>query len=293
MFKKVGLIFNPGKKDIIKKVEKVVKWLKKRKIEVLIPEGKSLSDIIIPQSFSPEKIKKEAELIISLGGDGTLCRTAREFSQAEIPIVGINLGGLGFLTEFPVNDFEEGLEKIFSGKYIIENRMMLQSRIISENLKNQTFVALNDVVVSKSSLPRIISLKIFVSEEFVTTYSADRIIISTPTGSTAYSLSAGGPVVHPSLSLLIIAPICAHTLSVRPLIVLDKETIKVVPEPYGEDIFLTIDGQETHPLEEGDVVEVKKSPHPAKLVRLKERSFFKVLQTKLGWSGVTYRNKSK
>jgi len=293
MIKKVGITFNPFKKNIFEKAELVIKWLEKRKIKVFIPqENKNtgyFSRILAPL----EEIKKEVELVISLGGDGTLCKSAREFSPVKIPVLGINLGGLGFLTEIPMENFQEDLEKILSGEYIVERRMMLQTKIISKESKSPCFIALNDIVISKSFLPRIVSLKTFVSDEFVTTYSADGLIISTPTGSTAYSLSAGGPIVHPNLEVIILSPICAHTLAVRPLIVSQEETIKIIPEKPSEDIFVTIDGQETHPLKNGEQVEIKKSPYQAKLIRLKGRSFFQVLRTKFGWSGVTQKNKEK
>lgn len=289
MIKKIGVTFNPGRKDILEKVEYVVKWLEERKIKVFVPEWSNAGGNFAKILASAEKIRRETELIISLGGNGTLCRSAREFSVANIPVLGVNLGGLGFLTEIPIHKIEGGLEKILSGEYTIEQRMMLQTRIVRKNSKSQNFVALNDVVISKSSLPRIVSLKTFVCEEFITTYSADGLIISTPTGSTAYSLSAGGPVVHPSLNVIILSPICAHTLSVRPLIVSEEQTIRVKPLTPAKDIFLTIDGQECHPVKEGEGVEIKKSPYQAKLIRFKERSFFEILQTKLGWSGVTYR----
>ena len=289
MIERVGITFNPGKKDILAKVEFVVRWLEKRKIKVFVP-GESGADRYFGKNLvSIEEIKKAAQLIVSLGGDGTLCKSAREFSRAGIPILGINLGGLGFLTEAPINKFEEKMEKILSNEYTVEHRMMLQAKIICKNFESQTFIALNDVVISKSFLPRIVSLNTFVSGDFVTTYSADGLIISTPTGSTAYSLSAGGPIVHPSLKVIILSPICAHTLAVRPLIVSQEETIRIVPETPSEDIFLTIDGQEAHSIKKQGEVEVKKSPYQAKLIRFKGRSFFEVLQTKLGWSGVTYK----
>jgi len=289
MIERVGITFNPGKKDILEKVESIVRWLKKRGVKVFVPEESKVSGYLARMLIPVEEIKKTAQLIVSLGGDGTLCKSAREFSPAGVPILGINLGGLGFLTEVPINKFEEGLKKALSGNCTVEHRLMLQTRIIGKNFKSQNFIALNDVVISKSFVPRIVSLKTFVSGEFVTTYSADGLIVSTPTGSTAYSLSAGGPVVHPSLKVIILSPICAHTLAVRPLIVSEEEIIRIVPESPAEDIFITIDGQEAHPVRKQGEVEIEKSPYQARLIRLKERSFFEVLQTKLRWSGVTYK----
>ncbi len=290
MIKKVAVTLNPARKDVFEKAKPVFKWLQKKKVDILVSRD------IFPTSFNQaelttnEDIRKEAELIISLGGDGTLFRAARDFSPWGIPILGINLGGLGFLTEIALNKFEEGLESVLSKNYTIEKRMMLEAFIISSTQKTLNFIALNDVVISKVYLPRIVSLKTFISGEFVTTYSADGLIISTPTGSTAYSLSAGGPVVHPDLKAIILSPICAHTLAIRPLIISDQESVKVVPEPPVKDILLTIDGQIGHSIKEGDKIEVRKSPHQAKLVRLKEKSFFKILRSKLGWSGISFKS---
>jgi NAD+ kinase len=289
MIKKVAITLNPAKKDVWEKVEPVFKWLQKKNIEVFISQEISSLDLCEGVVATPEEIKREAQLIISLGGDGTLFKAARDFSWMEIPILGINVGGLGFLTEIPLEKFEKGLESVLASNYKIEKRMMLETAIIHSNRKIHSFIALNDVVISKVFLPRIVSLKTFISGELVTTYSADGLIISTPTGSTAYSLSAGGPVVHPNLKVIILSPICAHTLAIRPLIVSQEERIRVVPEPPIKDILLTIDGQIGHPVKEGDEIEIKKSPYQAKLIRLKERSFFKILRTKLGWSGITYK----
>jgi len=289
MIKKVAITLSPAKKSIFERVKPVLEWLQKRNIKVFIPQKILLPDLCGGMVATSEEIKKEAQLIISLGGDGTLFKAARDFSPLGIPILGINVGGLGFLTEISLDKFEEGLESVLANNYKIEKRMMLETTIIHSTRKIHSFIALNDVVISKVFLPRIVSLKTFISGELVTTYSADGLIISTPTGSTAYSLSAGGPVVHPNLKVIILSPICAHTLAIRPLIVSQEERIRVVPEPPIKDILLTIDGQIGHPVKEGDEIEIKKSPCQAKLIRLKEESFFKILRTKLGWSGVTYK----
>lgn len=293
MIKKVAITLNPTKKNIVEKVNSVIRWLQERGVEVLIPDQADIDTFFNELVVPVEKIKKEAELIISLGGDGTLFRSAREFSPAGIPIFGINVGGLGFLTEVPIDEFKKGLEKILVNNYSVEQRLMLEARIICKKQKVRKFIALNDVVISKSSLPRIVSLRTFVSGKFVTTYSADGLIISTPTGSTAYSLSAGGPVVYPDLKVIILSPICAHTLAVRPLIVSQEEKIKIIPEPPAKEILLTIDGQEGYPVKEGEEIEIRKSPYSAKLIRLNDRSFFKILRAKLGWSGVVYRGGEK
>lgn len=289
MIKTAAITLNPEKRKVYEKAGLIIKLLKDRGITVFVPEWTGLNGSSGEIVSTTEKIREKAQLILSLGGDGTLFKTARDFSAPEIPLLGINLGGLGFLTEIPIDNFKEGLDNVLSNNYRIEERLMLEAFILRQNQRIQAFTAFNDIVVSKSSFLRIVSLKTYVSEEFVTTYSADGLIISTPTGSTAYSLSAGGPILHPELRAIILSPICAHTLAVRPLIVSESEKIRIVPESPKERILLSIDGQMEHLLEEGDQVEVEKSPHYAKLVRLKEKSFFKILRTKLGWSGVTYK----
>ena len=290
MIKTVGIMLNPNKKDIFEKVLSIIDWLEKRKVKVLVLRE-------IGEGFPPrvlvsiEEIREKAQLIISLGGDGTLFRTARDFSPYQIPLLGINLGGLGFLTEVPISKFEEGLEKVLSGNYKIEKRLMLQTSVYRKGKLVKSSISLNDVVIGKSYLPRIINFKTFVSDELVTTYSADGLIISTPTGSTAYSLSAGGPVVDPKLEVVILSPICAHTLAVRPLIISSEETVKITLEPPAKEILLAIDGQIGFPLREKDTVEIKKAPYQVRLIRIKERAFFKILRAKLGWSGVSYTKK--
>jgi len=287
MLKTAGITLNPQKKDIFKKVLPIIDWLEKRKVEVLVLRGIG-GNFPSRMLANMEKIREKAQLIISLGGDGTLFRAARDFSSYQLPVLGINLGGLGFLTEVSISEFEESLEKVLAGRYKIEKRMMLQTLVYRKGKLVKSSIALNDVVIGKAYLPRIINFKTFVSDELVTTYSADGLIISTPTGSTAYSLSAGGPVVDPKLEVVILSPICAHTLAVRPLIISSKETVKITLEPPAKEILLTIDGQIGFPLKEEDAVEIKKAPYQAHLVRIKERAFFKILRTKLGWSGISY-----
>lgn len=292
MIKTVGIMLNPNKKDIFEKVLSIIDWLEKRKVKVLVL--REIGEAFPPRVLvSIEEIREKAQLIISLGGDGTLFRTARDFSPYQIPLLGINLGGLGFLTEVPISKFEEGLEKVLSGNYKIEKRLMLQTSVYRKGKLVKSSISLNDVVIGKSYLPRIINFKTFVSDELVTTYSADGLIISTPTGSTAYSLSAGGPVVDPKLEVVILSPICAHTLAVRPLIISSEETVKITLEPPAKEILLAIDGQIGFPLREKDTVEIKKAPYQVRLIRIKERAFFKILRAKLGWSGVSYTKKGE
>lgn len=288
--KVVGIIVNREKKDALNYAFSIIEWLEKRNIQVFVTPwtGKRINrNKLIADR---EEIGKRANLIISLGGDGTLCRAARDFAPYDIPLLGINLGGLGFLTEIPVSEYKEGLAKVLRKEYKTEKRLMLEASIFRDKKKIETSLALNDIVISERGSPRIINLKTFVSEEFVTTYSADGLVISTPTGSTAYSLSAGGPVIYPGLDVIVLSPICAHTLAVRPLIISQTDEIKIIVEPPSDRVLLTVDGQIGFELEEKDVTIVKKSSQETTLIRLKERFFFQRLQSKLGWTGISYKS---
>jgi NAD+ kinase len=285
MFRKIGMIVNQEKKDALKDARLVLEWLEGKKIQVFLSPwlGESIdrTDLIVER----EKMGRSSELVISLGGDGTLLRAARDFASYHTPLLGINLGELGFLTEIPILRYKEGLTRILEGGYKEERRLMLKIAVHRARKKAASFVALNDVVISKAGIPRIINLRTFVSNEFITTYSADGLVISTPTGSTAYSLSSGGPVVHPNLGVIILSPICAHTLAVRPLIVSRREKIKVILERGPEKVLLTMDGQVDFDLEDGDVIRAEEASYQAILIRMRGKFFFKTLRTKLGWTG--------
>jgi len=273
MYKTVGITINKEKEGIASYTISLIKYLEEKGIKVFLsPEA--AEKIERPElACDKEKIGKNSD----------------SFAPYNLPLLGINLGGLGFLTEIPASRFKESLEKILSGKYVMEKRLMLETKIFRKDKKIKTFLALNDVVISKGAVSRIINLKTFVSGEFVTTYAADGLVISTPTGSTAYSLSTGGPVVHPNLKVIILSPICAHTLSVRPLIISQKNKIEIILEPPSDKVLLTIDGQIGFELKDRDTIKVEKAKCEASLIRLEEASFFKTLRTKFGWSGVSYK----
>jgi NAD+ kinase len=291
MFRKIGIIVNQEKKQALKDARLVLEWLESKKIQVSLSPwlgGRiDRADLIMER----EKMRRSAQLIVSLGGDGTLFRAARDFASYHIPLLGINLGGLGFLTEIPISKYKEGLTRILEGEYKEEKRLILKIAVHRARKKVGSFVALNDVVISKAGIPRIINLRTFVSHEFITTYSADGLVISTPTGSTAYSLSSGGPVVHPNLGVIILSPICAHTLAVRPLIVSRREKIKVILGCGLEKVLLTMDGQVDFDLEDGDVIRAGEASYQAILIRMREKFFFKTLRTKLGWTGAGGKSK--
>ena len=289
MSKTIGIIVNREKEGAVQYVRSMIQWLEEKENRVLVTNwlGKRIhrDDLVADR----KQMGEISNLVISLGGDGTLCRAARDFAPYEVPLLGINFGGLGFLTEIPISRYRQGLKKILAEDYRTEKRLMLEANLIRNKKKIETCLALNDVVISKRGIPRIINLKTFVGGEFITTYSADGLVISTPTGSTAYSLSTGGPVVHPNLGVVILSPICAHTLAVRPLIISETDEIDVIVEPSSGKTLLTLDGQVVYDLEEEDIIRVKKASSQATLIRLKEKFFFRMLQTKLGWTGISYK----
>jgi len=289
MFTHVGLVVNPEKPRIFEIASRIAGWLSERGAQVFALPA-AAHQVTSCRALTLQEMRQTVNLVITLGGDGTLFRAARQFAPFDIPLIGINLGGLGFLTEIPLTEFEAGLSDILEQHYRIEKRLMLETAVRRKGTEVKRLMCLNDVVIGKCALPRIIALKTFVNDELITTYSADGLIISTATGSTAYSLSAGGPVVHPSLNVFIVSPICAHTLAVRPVILRPDQRVKVILEPPAPEVLLTIDGQEAFPLQEKDIITVHRAPCQTSLVRLHRTTFFTVLRTKLGWRGVSYKN---
>jgi NAD+ kinase len=217
-----------------------------------------------------------------LGGDGTLLNVARQASCTQVPLLGINLGHLGFLTEIEVKDMYEAFERIINGDYKIEKRIMLEAFIENNNQSTRNFIALNDIVITKSNFSRIVSYSIYINDNFVDLLTADGIVVSSPTGSTAYSLSAGGPIVAPDVDALIVTPICPHTLDSRPTIVSSNDLVRIaVSKSNNTEIVMTVDGQEGIRLKPGDIVTIKKSRYYANLVKLNDRNFFDVLRGKM------------
>jgi len=281
----VGLIVNYKKEKTQETACRIIDWLNSKKLKVCI-EGNMGKEIGKEElNCSTEKFLKEVDLIISLGGDGTLLRAARLAASEDIPVFGVNLGGLGFLTQIGIDDLEESLEKLYQGRYFIDERMMLNCTVKRKEKEIKKFTALNDIVIGKGAFARIISLATQVNNDYVITYSADGLVVSTSTGSTAYSLSAGGPIVNPNISSIILTPICPHTLSARPLIIGENDQVKIKLESSEEKVMVTIDGQEGFIIKPKDEVIIKKSDHKARLITFKEKSFYAILREKLRWSG--------
>jgi len=225
-----------------------------------------------------------ADAIVVLGGDGTLLATARLAGEREVPIVGVNLGGLGFLTEITSDELLVTLERTLRGEATIDRRRMLRGTVRRSDGEAEVYQALNDVVLSRGALGRTIDIETHVDGKFLAMFKADGVIVATPTGSTAYSLAAGGPLVHPSVRVVVLSPICPHKLSVRPIVIDDGSTVGFRLRSPGEELLLTLDGQQTVRLGVEDTVDVTRSPHVACLVRSPQLGFFDLLRTKLGWA---------
>jgi len=243
------------------------------------------------QPFLPE-ITPSLDLLVTLGGDGTLLRGARMVAPHGIPVLGINLGRLGFLTSISPEEMEEGLRAIIEGRISLDERMVLQVEArAADGRKHGEFLALNDVVLHRGGVARMVRMRMHANGEEIATYSADGIILSTPTGSTAYSLSAGGPIVTPAVDCIIATPICPHTLAVRPLVLPAAETVSVDVLSPKEDLILTIDGQAAANLRPGDHLVVCRAQLPLRLVRFPGQTFFSTLRRKMAWGDLEERAK--
>ncbi len=261
----------------------LIKWLQSKNCLPLL-ESHLANLIGYPNGISAEEIREQAELVVVLGGDGTLISVARLFSGKDVPIVGVNLGSLGFLTEITVDELYPLLEQCLKGDPRVSERMMLEVTVCRDNKEIEKTHVLNDMVINKGALARIVDLETKVNRHFLTNFKADGLIVSTPTGSTGYSLSAGGPIIHPVMSCIVITPICPHTLTNRPIVVTDDSIITItISSAFDEKVFLTLDGQVGFKLMQGDTIEVRRAFKTTALVLSRERDYFEILRTKLKW----------
>lgn len=288
--KRIGIIAKQNKPEAAPIVKNLVEWLQPKKIEVYIEKGMEKLIASPPtgphlNSIGREEIPAHAEVIIVLGGDGTLLSVARLVGDREVPILGVNLGGLGFLTEITLEELYRVLERVVQGDFVTDERVVLNASVIRRGERMAEFTVLNDAVVNKGALARIIDLETTINGEYLTTYKSDGLILSTPTGSTAYNLSAGGPIVYPSLHCIIITPICPHTLTNRPIMIPDDVEIRVALKTKQQEVILTLDGQQGFTLEFEDVVEVRKAEGHILLIKSPYRHYFELLREKLKWGG--------
>ncbi len=284
-FVKIALIVNEEKTKAIQLADQLIEKMKARNLPVLISQedAPGLQDRGTP--LSRRKIKEEADLLLILGGDGTFLHTARFFAGSNIPILGFNLGRLGFLTEMETEDLDLVLDNILEKKYRLEERVMIEGWICRRGLEIARVLGLNDIVVSKGAFARIIELDLFLQQTFISSFPGDGLIVSSPTGSTAYSLSAGGPIVHPMVAAFIITPICPHSLHSRPLVVGVREEIEIKVKRADRRVMLTVDGQEGLRLVKNDVVKITAAREKTLLVRFFEKDFYQILQKRLNYKG--------
>jgi NAD+ kinase len=265
-------------------VPPLVAWLRAHGAEVICDsETGDCIDSLAAQRQKREDLPNHSDLLIVLGGDGTLLSAARLAADRQVPILAVNLGGLGFLTTVSQDDLYNILEEIFSGQYRVSDRVMLQAEVVRAGAVIRRQIALNDAVINKAALARIMDMSLRVNDESVTTYKADGLILSTPTGSTAYSLAAGGPIIYPSVEAFVVTPICPHTLTNRPLVIPDSAKIEIDFHSEDTAVFLTMDGQVGIELLRGDHIVVQKAPEKLRLVRPTRKTYFQVLRSKLKW----------
>ena len=284
----VGIIYKHHHEPARIEAEKLKDWFRQKDIKVFSEEietkgsldGSCEESMVIP---------KTVDWVVVLGGDGTLLGAARRVGRFGSPILGVNLGGLGFLTGIPFERLYPVIEMMINGRLEVESRVMLETKVLRKSKMVCRFEVLNDVVINKGTLARIIDLDVAINEEFLTTFRADGLIISTPTGSTAYNLSAGGPILYPTMETFILTPICPFTLTNRPIIIPDTSVIQIkIKNESEEAVLLTFDGQVGFDLYYADKVIIRKSEKKIKLFRPPDHSYFNILRTKLMWGGTTY-----
>jgi NAD+ kinase len=284
MIKTVGIISRPRREDIARVVPPLVKWLQAHGAEVACDsETNDCLGSLSVQARKREELPGCTDLLIVLGGDGTLLSAARLAAKRKVPILAVNLGGMGFLTTVPQDELYSILEEIFTEKHRVSERVMLESEIVRDGAVIRRQIALNDAVLNKAALARIMDLELRVDGEYVTTYKSDGLILSTPTGSTAYSLAAGGPIVYPTVEAFVVTPICPHTLTNRPLVIPDSATIEVEFKAGDDAVFLTLDGQIGIELVRGDNIRVRKAAEKLLLVRPAKKTYYEILRNKLKW----------
>ena len=285
---RVGVVVKPHQPDALQTICRLVEWLSAHSITLVGTPDIERERIehetgCAIESVPQEELAHNCDLIIVLGGDGTMIATARMVGDREVPVLGINYGSLGYLAEFRMEEMFPALASILEGNYQIDSRVMLAVEMFREDQQVAKSRVLNDVVINKSALARIIEIEANFNHQFVNSFRADGLIVATPTGSTAYNLSAGGPVVYPSMNAMVITPICPFTLSNRPIVVPDDAEIELCLKTSQEEVALTLDGQVGFPLQCEDRVVIKKSRTTFRLIQPTNRNYFDVLRDKLRW----------
>lgn len=280
--KRVGITSKPNKAEVSEIVPPLMGWLRERSIEVLIDKETAAKLGTPDAGMDRPQVGAAVDLVIVLGGDGTFLATARALEGRPVPILAVNLGGLGFLTVVTRDEIYASLEAVLAGRFRVESRVQLEASVIRNGLQLGPYVALNDVVLNKGAIARVLDFDVRADDQFISTYKADGLIVSTPTGSTAYSLAAGGPVIAPNVRAFIITPICAHTLTNRPIVLRDSVTIEVAVKT-DESVYVTVDGQEAIEVYAGDRVRMHKAGSSVEMIHALDKSYYDVLRQKLKW----------
>jgi NAD+ kinase len=280
---RIGVVAKPKKPEAEPILRSLVGWLTERGREVVLDQEAAAIFPGAGPGLPRAQVVAGADLVVVLGGDGTLLSVARLIGDREVPILGVNLGGLGFLTEITLDELLPTLEAVLRGQFDVSRRLTLTARVLRAGAVIASYEALNDAVITKTALSRIVDLEAHVNGEYVATFRADGLIVSTPTGSTAYCLAAGGPIIYPTLPALVIIPICPHTLTNRPLVVPDSAVVEIVQGATGEDVHLTVDGQVGVVLRHRDVVAIRRSERTIALIKSPKLNYFELLRAKLKW----------
>ncbi|MDP7557598.1 MAG: NAD(+)/NADH kinase [Nitrospinaceae bacterium] len=280
--KKIGVFCKPKAPAGAATLNKLIPWLRERDCQVFLDSDTAA---LINESSSHERgeISQQADLLIVLGGDGTLLGVARKAHPYDVPILAVNLGSLGFLAEVSLDELYPSLENILAGKFDVECRMLLNACIWRNGKKVEDHNVLNDIVINKGAVARVLNLQVLVDSQYMTSYRADGLIIATPTGSTAYSLSAGGPIIHPSMHTLVLSPICPFTLTNRSILIPDQSIIQVKLAGEYEDVRITLDGQEGCDMKAEDTLEIQKTKTTLKLIPGPNKNYYQTLRQKLHW----------
>ncbi len=279
--KKIGIISKPGRPEPREILGELLPRLRQQGHETYVDQDTAA--LLRIEGHTRSEIASLVDVMIVLGGDGTMLSVSRLVAEKGIPILGVNLGTMGFITEINRDEINEAVDAMLSDACIIEERLMLCARIVREGKEIAEYTVLNDVVINKGALARIFDLEALINGVYLTTFKADGLIISTPTGSTAYSLSAGGPILYPTLNSIVLTPICSHTLTNRPIVLPDEFKVEITLKTLSEDVYLTLDGQVGFSLRKDDFIEINKSPFKTRLLIPCERDYFNVLRTKLKW----------
>lgn len=281
--KTIGITSKPKKPEVREIVPPLLNWLHERSIQVLIDKETNSSLDNSEKCVTRNEMPSRVELIIVLGGDGTLLATARVLNRKPVPLLAVNLGGLGFLTVITRDELFPTLERVLSGDFRTERRVQIEADVIRAGEVISSFLALNDVVLNKGAIARVLDFDVSVDGQFISTYKADGLIVSTPTGSTAYSLAAGGPVITPSVEAFIVTPICAHTLTNRPIVLPDSAQIEVEVKSHRESVYLTVDGQVGIAVRSEDAVHMRRASSVVELIQSPQKNYFEILRQKLKW----------